>query len=126
MNSKVETAGGGRLDTIKIAVSILIVVSAMALFYIYSEQSLLIRVVGLLVAIAVAVILSFKTGKGRQLWGFVQDAQVEVRKVVWPTREETVQTTMIVVLMVILIAIFLWLLDMFLGWSIGLLLGRGG
>ena len=126
MNSKVETAGGGRLDTIKIAVSILIVVSAMALFYIYSEQSLLIRVVGLLVAIAVAVILSFKTGKGRQLWGFVQDAQVEVRKVVWPTREETFQTTMIVVLMVILIAIFLWLLDMFLGWSIGLLLGRGG
>jgi preprotein translocase subunit SecE len=126
MNSKVETAGGNRLDTIKIAVSILIVVSATALFYIYSEHSLFMRVAGLLAAIAVAVIISFKTEKGRQLWGFVQDAQIEVRKVVWPTREETVQTTMIVILMVIVIAIFLWLLDMFLGWAIGLLLGRGG
>ncbi len=126
MNSKVETAGGNRLDTVKIAISILIVVSATALFYIYSEQSLFMRVAGLLAAMAVAVFISFKTEKGRQLWGFVQDAQIEVRKVVWPTREETVQTTMIVILMVIVIAIFLWLLDMFLGWAIGLLLGRGG
>lgn len=126
MNSKVETAGANRLDTIKIAVSILLVVSATALFYVYAEHSLLVRVIGLLAAIAVAVLISFKTGKGQQLWGFIQDAQIEVRKVVWPTREETVQTTMIVILMVVLIAIFLWLLDMFLGWSIGLLLGRGG
>lgn len=126
MNSKVETAGSSRLDTIKIALSILIVVSATALFYLYSEHSLLIRVVGLLAAIAVSVLITFNTEKGRQLWGFVQDAQIEVRKVVWPTREETIQTTMIVMLMVIVIAIFLWLLDMFLGWSIGLLLGRGG
>ena len=126
MNSKVETAGGNRLDTIKIGISILIVVSATALFYIYSEHSLFMRVAGLLAAIAVAVFISFKTEKGQQLWGFVQDAQIEVRKVVWPTREETVQTTMIVILMVIVIAIILWLLDMFLGWSVGLLLGRGG
>ncbi len=126
MNSKVETAGSSRLDTIKIAVSILIVASATALFYLYSEHSLLLRVVGLLAAIVVAVLITLKSEKGRQLWGFVQDAQTEVRKVVWPTREETLQTTMIVILMVIVIAIFLWLLDMFLGWSIGLLLGRGG
>jgi len=126
MNLKVETTGGSRLDTIKIALSILIVASATALFYYYSDQSLLLRVVGLLTAIVVAVLITLNSEKGRQLWRFVQDAQVEVRKVVWPTREETLQTTLIVILMVIVIAIFLWLLDMFLGWSIGHLLGRGG
>ncbi|OGT64232.1 MAG: preprotein translocase subunit SecE [Gammaproteobacteria bacterium RIFCSPLOWO2_02_47_7] len=126
MNSKVETAGSNRLDTIKIALSILIVASATTLFYLYSEHSLLLRVVGLLAAIVIAVLITLKTEKGRQLWIFVQDAQIEVRKVVWPTREETLQTTMIVILMVVVIAIFLWLLDMFLGWSIGQLLGRGG
>ena len=51
--------------------------------------------------------------------------QIEVRKVVWPTRQETIQTTLIVVVMVIIVAIILWLLDMFLGWSIGLLMGHG-
>ena len=81
--------------------------------------------VGILAAIVIAVLITLKTEKGSQLWSFVQDAQIEVRKVVWPTREETLQTTMIVILMVVVIAIFLWLLDMFLGWSIGQLLGRG-
>ena len=124
MNSKVETAGN-KLDSLKLVVAVVLVVSATAAFYVYPDQSLLLRVVGLLVAVAIAAFIALQTEKGRQIWSFFQDAQIEVRKVVWPTREETVQTTLIVILMVILIAIFLWLLDMFLGWSIGLLLGRG-
>src|SRR3990172_3988066 len=70
MNSKVETAGSNRLDTIKIALSILIVASATALFYLYSEHSLLLRVVGLLAAIVIAILITLKTEKGRQLWIF--------------------------------------------------------
>lgn len=125
MNSKVETVGT-RLDTAKLVVALLIVLSAIGAFYIYAEQSLLLRVIGMLIAAAVASVIALQTDKGRQVWGFFQEAQIEVRKVVWPTRQETVQTTLIVILMVIFIAIFLWMLDLFLGWSIGELMGQGG
>jgi preprotein translocase subunit SecE len=125
MNSKVETADN-RLDTIKLIAALLIVVSAIVAFYMYAEQSLLFRVIGILAAVGIAVGIALQTEKGRQIWVFTQEAQIEVRKVVWPTREETLQTTLIVILMVVFIAIFLWLLDMFLGWSIGTLMGRGG
>ena len=125
MNSKAETAGS-KLDSLKLIVAVALVLSATVVFYMYPDQSLLLRVLGLLAAVAIAALIALQTTKGRQIWGFFQDAQIEVRKVVWPTREETMQTTLIVILVVIVIAIFLWLLDMFLGWSIGQLLGRGG
>ncbi len=125
MSSKVEIVDN-KLDTVKLVVALLIVISAIAGFYFFADQSLLFRVIGILAAIGVAAIIALQTGKGREIWGFIQDSQIEVRKVVWPTRQETVQTTLIVILMVIFVAIILWLLDMFLGWSVGSLMGRGG
>ena len=125
MNSKAEPAGS-LLDTIKIAIALLLVISATVGFYLYPEQSTLLRVVALLVAVGIAVGILYTTEKGKQIWVFIREAQIEVRKVVWPTRQETVQTTMMVIFMVIIIAIFLWILDLFLGWSIGVVLGRGG
>ena len=125
MSSKVEVANS-RLDTIKLVVAVLIITGAVAAFYFYAEQSLLYRVVGLLVGAGIAVAVALQTDKGRQIWDFFQDTQIEVRKVVWPTREETLQTTLIVIIMVIIVAIILWVLDMFLGWSIGLVMGQGG
>ena len=125
MNSKIETAGS-KMDSFKLVVALALVIAATAIFYIYPDHSLLLRVTGLLAAVAIAALIAIQTEKGRQIWVFFQDVQIEVRKVVWPTREETVQTTLIVILVVIIIAVFLWLLDMFLGWSIGHILGRGG
>jgi preprotein translocase subunit SecE len=125
MDSKVETVGN-TLDTLKLIVAVLIVGSGVVAFYLFAEQPLLYRVLGMLAGIGVATFIAYHTGKGQHIWGFFQGAQIEVRKVVWPTRQETVQTTLIVILMVIFIAIILWLLDMFLGWSIGSLMGRGG
>ena len=125
MNSKAETTGS-KLDSLKLVVAVALILSATVVFYVYPDQSLLLRVLGLLAAVAIAALIALQTAKGRQIWSFFQDAQIEVRKVVWPTREETMQTTLIVILVVVVIAIFLWLLDMFLGWSIGQLLGRGG
>lgn len=124
MNSKVDTAGS-KLDSLKIFVALALVVAATAAFYIFSEQSQLLRVAGILVAMGIAAGITYTTEKGQQIWFFLQGAQIEVRKVVWPTREETVQTTLIVIIVVIFIAIFLWLLDLFLGWAIGNVLGRG-
>jgi len=125
MNSNVETTSG-TLDTIKLGLALLIVIAALVGFYFYADQSLLYRVLGLLAAAGVSVAIALQTEKGRHIWGYFQDAQIEVRKVVWPTRQETVQTTLIVIVMVILVAIILWLLDMFLGWAIGSLMGHGG
>lgn len=125
MNSNVETTGM-KLDTLKLGLALLIALAALVGFYFYADQSLLYRVVGLLTAAGISVAIALQTEKGRHIWGYFHDAQIEVRKVVWPTRQETIQTTLIVIIMVVIVAIILWLLDMFLGWSIGLLMGHGG
>jgi preprotein translocase subunit SecE len=125
MNSKVETVSA-RLDTVKLIIALLIVAGAIAAFYIFAEHSLLVRVLGLVAAAGIAIALAIQTEKGRYIWGFFQDAQIEVRKVVWPTRDETIQTTLIVLIMVIVVSLILWGLDWVLGSVIGQLLGRGG
>ena len=114
-----------KFDIFKLAVSVLIVISGIVGFYFFADQSVLFRTIGLLICVSVSIYIALQTDKGRNAWMFFQDAQTEVRKVVWPTRQETVQTTLIVILVVIIVAIILWLLDMFLGWSVRNLLGRG-
>ena len=64
----------------------------------------------------------FFRNKGRRSLAFFKDARIEVRKVVWPTRQEAMQTTVAVLFMVVLVAIMLWLFDMFLGWGVSKLL----
>ena len=125
MNATVETTNT-TLDTIKLGLALLIAIASLVGFYFYADQSLLYRVLGLLAGAGISVAIALQTDKGRHIWGYFHEAQIEVRKVVWPTRQETVQTTLIVILMVILVAIILWLLDMFLGWSIGMVMGHGG
>lgn len=114
-----------KLDILKLVVALAILISAIAAFYIYSDQSQLLRVVGLLAAGGVSIAIALRTEKGRTLWAFIQDAQVEVRKVVWPTRQETVQTTIIVIIAVIVFAIILGSLDWGLGWAIEQVIGQG-
>ena len=110
-------------DKLKILVSILIVIAAIGGFYYFGDQSTLMRTLGLLFALAVVTFIMMQTTMGRGAWAFAQDAQVELKKVVWPTRKETVQTTLIVMAMVIVIAIFLWILDMILVWAVRLVTG---
>ena len=110
-------------DKLKILVSILIVVGSIGAFYYYGDQSLLMRVLGLLFALAVVTYVMLQTTMGKGAWAFAQDAQVELKKVVWPTRKETTQTTLIVMAMVVVIGIFLWLLDMLLVWAVRLITG---
>jgi preprotein translocase subunit SecE len=94
-------------------------------FYYWSDESLLLRVIGLLVLGAVALFVAVQTHKGRAAWDFVRESHTEVRKVVWPTRKETTQTTLIVIAMVGLVAIIMWILDGLLAWLVKLLLGTG-
>jgi len=122
MNSNVETSNAV-LDTVKLAVALLLVVAGITAFYLFGDVSRLTRVLGLLAAVAVAVAIAMQTGRGRALWGFAGDVQVEVRKVVWPTRQETTQTTLAVLFVVVVSAIILWLLDMVLGVFVRWLMG---
>lgn len=123
--SAVEPTGGAA-DTGKWVLVVALVLGALAGFYYWSEQSQLLRVVGLLAALGIAGYIAFTTERGRFAWDFLKESRTEVRKVVWPTRQETTQTTLIVLAMVMVVALFLWLLDSVLGWIVRLLLGRGG
>jgi preprotein translocase subunit SecE len=124
MNAKVE-AESSRLDSLKLGAAVLMVAGGIYAFYHYEDQHLVLRVLGLLTVAAIAVYIAAQTGLGRSVLGFISGAQSEVRRVVWPTRQETVQTTLAVVLMVFLVGIFLWLLDMVSLWAIQLLTGQG-
>lgn len=125
MNTKVETIAV-KLDILKLVIALLILASAVAAFYIFADESQLLRVVGLLAASGVAIAIALQTEKGRSIWAFIQDSQVEVRKVVWPTRQETLQTTAIVIIAVIVFAIILGILDWGLGATIESIIGKGG
>ena len=94
-------------------------------FYYWSDESLLLRVIGLLLLSAAALFVAVQTDKGRAAWDFVRDSHTEVRKVIWPTRKETTQTTLIVIAMVGLVAVIMWILDGFLAWLVKLMLGTG-
>ena len=123
MNSETGTE---KLDIFKLSLALLIILADLVCFYLFDDYSLLFRVIALLLGVGIGIAIALQTAKGKEIWSYFHDAQIEVRKVVWPTRQETIQTTLIVVVMVILVAIILWLLDMFLGWSIGSLMGHGG
>ena len=115
-----------RFDLVKLVIAGLIVIAAVVGFYIFDDQSAPLRVAGLLAATGVAAWVGLQTEPGRRFWTFLQEAQLEVRKVVWPTRPETIQTTLLVIGVVILAALILWALDAVLGWAVRLLIGGPG
>jgi len=125
MNAKVE-AGTTGLDTAKLVVAALLLVAGIYGFYHFAAYSTLLRVLGLLAVVGVALAVASQTDIGRRLWQFAGDSRNEVRKVVWPTRQETMQTTLMVLVMVLILGIILWLFDMVLMSILRFLTGQGG
>ena len=125
MNAKVDTESG-RLDSLKMGTAVLVLAGGIYAFYHFQEMHAVLRVLGLLAVAAIAVLIASQTTLGRQVAGFISGANTEVRRVVWPTRAETLQTTLAVLVVVLLVGIFLWLLDMLLLWAVQLLTGQGG
>ena len=124
MNAQVE-ASSSVIDVVKQVFSVLLVVAGIAAFYFFSDYPLLYRVLGLVVVVGLAIAMMFSTEMGRGFWAFMLEAKQEVRKVVWPSRQETMQTTLMVFVMVFLVGLILWVLDMFLFWGIRVLTGQG-
>ena len=96
--------------------------------FIYFDNQVmdLIRIVGLLVVIGIAATVAVKTAQGRQLFDYFREADIERRKVVWPTRQETTQTTLIVIAVTIVIGILLFIMDTIFGFLVRRLIGLGG
>lgn len=113
--SQVETVSTGA-DKAKMAVSAVLVVAALAGFYLLSKQGQIAQWAALVVGLAAAVALFFSSEPGRQLVAFGRDAWREVKKVVWPTRKESMQMTAYVFAFVVVMALFLWFTDKTLEW----------
>ena len=114
------------LDVVRQVLAFALVIVGIVGFYYFSEQSLLYRVLALVALVIVSAFLVFSTGSGQRIWSFMKESRVEVRKIIWPSRQETTQTTVIVFVMVFLVGMVLWLLDMFLFWGVRVLTGQGG
>ncbi len=114
MNAKSQVEVSS-MDTVKLLAAVVLIVASILGFYYFDDYSQLLRVLGLLLVIGIATFVAYQTVVGRNVWQFASDAKIEVRKVVWPSRQETVQTTLIVFVMVLIMGIVLWLFDMMLG-----------
>lgn len=111
-------------DTVKLTLAIILLIAGIAGFYYFSSYALVYRVVGILAVMGITVGIIWTTAVGGKTWEFIKDAKLEVRKVIWPTRQETMQATMMVVALVFIVGLILWLMDMFLFWGVGLLTGQ--
>ena len=116
-----STQKGSGADRLKWTLVALVIVLGIAGDYYYSTVSLYIRIIGWLVCAAVAAYIASKTAKGRLALEFMREARIEMRKVVWPTRQETIQTTGVVMFLVLIVGGILWLIDTGLIYLIGLI-----
>ena len=125
MNAKTETSGPGALDVVKIILAAALVVAGVVGYYYFPDASVALRALGVIVAVAAAIGVFLSTVQGRDLWRFIQSSRVELRKVIWPTRQETFQTAIAVIIFTLIMAVFFWVLDKFLFWATRLLTGQG-
>ncbi|MCZ6912932.1 MAG: preprotein translocase subunit SecE [Proteobacteria bacterium] len=125
MNAQTET-GTSALDTVKLFLAIAVLISGIVGFYYYPDMSVLIRAGGVLAGVVIAIVIVMQTAMGRDSWQFIQTSRVELNKVVWPNRQDTTQTTLAVIVFVIILGVFFWLLDLGLLWLTKYLTGQGG
>lgn len=121
MSGKAETSNG--LNSVKWVLVVALVAAGIWGNMYFADQSLLYRILGLVVVAVVAALIAVQTSQGAAFWQLARESRTEIRKVVWPTRQETTQTTLIVVAFVLLTSLILWGLDSLLGWLASLIIG---
>ncbi|TBW55958.1 preprotein translocase subunit SecE [Marinobacter halodurans] len=122
MESKAQQTTG-RFDVLKwLVVFVLIAAGVVGNLY-FGAESLLYRVLGLVALALVAAFVALQTERGRRFALLLKEARVEIRKVVWPTRPELVQTTFIVVAFVLVVALLLWIMDSLISWLVSGIIG---
>lgn len=121
-----QKAASPQRDTALLVVAAAALIGSMFAFYFFESQfNALVRVLMLMAGAAVTLALAYQTRLGKTLWAYVVGSRVEIRKVVWPTRQESIQATLMVLVVVVVTALFFWGLDTALLWAVEMLTGRG-
>jgi preprotein translocase subunit SecE len=104
-------------------ISIGVLITGMILFYYFNDIRLFYRVLGMISILILSGFIGYQSDFGKLVYSYITDSKVELKKVTWPTKQETTQTTLGVIVVVIIVGILLWLFDMLLSWAIGTLYG---
>jgi preprotein translocase subunit SecE len=126
MNETIHDQGSGRGDGLLLWLAIALVVAGVAAYYVLGAQPVWQRWLAVAAGAALGVAVFAWSSGGRSFWQFVTDSRSELRKVVWPARQETLMTTAVVFGFAIIAGLFFWLLDLFLAWATKHLTGQGG
>ena len=111
-------------DKIKIAIAVALLLAGIAAFYYWSDALMIVRVVAVIGGAVAGAVVFWTSQPGKEFYVYAQESIEETKRVVWPTRKETLQTTGVVFAFVVVMAIFLWLVDAGLLWAVRLLMGR--
>ena len=124
VDTKAQDAGGA--DTAKLVIAILLVVGGVVGYYVLGNQPAWIRWLAVAAGIALGALVVAFSRYGTVLKQFVADSRVELRKIVWPNRQETGMTTLVVFVFLLIAGVFFWGLDVALAWATRVLTGQGG
>jgi preprotein translocase subunit SecE len=122
MSTSVENKSSP-FDAVKWALVVLLIAAGVAGNSYFQSESMLYRVLALVALAIVAALIALQTTKGRSFLELLKEARLEIRKVVWPTRPETTQTTLIVIAFVLIVALMLWAVDSLIGWIVSGVIG---
>ena len=114
------------VDNLKLIAAVVVIIAGITVFYMFGEMSALLRALIVVVSVVVAAGIALTSTPGRNAWQFTIGTRAEIRKVIWPSRRETMQSTLVVILMVLVVGIYLWMLDALSFWAIyDVVLGLG-
>ncbi len=112
------------VDKIKLGLAFLLVIAGIAGFYALHESAAVVKLASVLLGLLLAAAVTWTTDPGKRLFIFSKESVAEAKRVVWPTRKETVQTTGMVILFAVIMALFLWMVDATLMLAVNKLMGR--
>ena len=126
MTTTTETNESGALDVLKLLIAAALLVGGVFGYYWYLEWMLWVRVLLVLGGLAACIGVAATSTQGQRVWAFIQGSRIEIRKVVWPTKQETTQTAIAVFIFTLVMALFFWALDSGLLWLTRKLVGSAG
>ena len=124
MTEVTQTESGGALDTLKLLLTLAAIVGGLVAYYLTPEMALPLRVLMVIGGLILGGAIFFTSAMGKRFWKFIQGSRVEIRKVIWPSRQETTQATIAVFIFTLVLGIFFWAVDSGLLWLTRSVMGQ--